>query len=94
MDFQLTLRIFIQVIYDFSVSLAGWSPIALASSSSGASSYGSMGGSSTRATPSPPMDSGQTDEGIDSDASSSLAAEDAFPPPKRKVSYKTSAKKN
>lgn len=69
--------------------ISSWSPIALASSS-GASSYCSVGGSSTRATPSPPMDSsGQTDEGIDSDASSSLAAEDAFPPPKRKSPCRT-----
>ncbi|GIY97423.1 hypothetical protein CEXT_67531 [Caerostris extrusa] len=35
--------------------------------------------------PSPPMmDSNQTDEGIDSDASSSFTTEDSFPAPKRK----------
>ncbi|KFM71616.1 Zinc finger protein 395, partial [Stegodyphus mimosarum] len=67
----------------------GWSPPAIASSS-GASSYCSGGGGSTRATPSPPMvDSGQTDEGIDSDASSSFAADDAFPAPKRKSPCRT-----
>ncbi|GFX15371.1 hypothetical protein TNCV_3303001 [Trichonephila clavipes] len=64
--------------------LLRWSPPAI-TSSSGASSYCSGGGGSTRATPSPPMmDSGQTDEGIDSDASSSFTADDSFPAPKRK----------
>ncbi|XP_054720180.1 LOW QUALITY PROTEIN: zinc finger protein 395-like [Uloborus diversus] len=76
-------------------SAHGWSPPMqlAASSSSGASSWCSGGGGSTRATPSPPMDPlhGQTDEGIDSDASSSLAADDAaFPaPPKRKSPPRT-----
>ncbi|XP_071038867.1 zinc finger protein 395 isoform X2 [Parasteatoda tepidariorum] len=68
--------------------ITGWSPSAVASSS-GASSYCSGGGGSTRATPSPPMMDGQTDEGIDSDASSSFAADDAFPAPKRKSPYRT-----